>query len=283
MKKLLILVCLTAALHPCNAQSTPDSAHAPHTKWKSFFDNFRLRFPTVDITYYIPVKNGAFLHFSDGMDKFLYNRRPEVSALMVAFKNNYSFRWFCLYYKDTWGIESYISAFGADVGMDDFNRYLEAKFPNYDLNPVNNNNISSLSFSGLRYGITHKIHWKNFILEPKLQIGFESLGSDTDRYMYRFKEKGSNQFIEHNVALHSTGNTHSYRAQLYFARRFFIKNSTKLIEVGIKAGYMFAPYSMQATVSEKSYGIPETTTQFNWKESFQVYNVGLYGAFFLKK
>ena len=281
MKKTLLLLFLIIVLQPCDAQSPVDSPRVEHRSgWQVFLDNFRLRFPTIEVNYAIPVKNKSLLGLPYGMDKFMYHTKPAIASWSLS-NESYSFRLLALYYKDRVGVEWYTDAFGGSLNLDDYNAWLVQQFPGYTIRTFPYFG-SSLLFSGQRVGIAYKMHLKSFIIEPKAQWGFEALSLAPENYLFR--QNGSNQFTEYQVARRQTNNNaYSYRGQIFFAKRFFSKKSTRIYEAGIKGEYIYAPYALQFTLTQKPYGMPVQVHQFDWKGSFTEWGFGVYGAFYLRK
>ena len=269
-------------MYGCNAQTITDTSRAIQHRsvGRMLRDDVRFRLPPLEMTYSIPVKNKSFLGLPYGLDKFMYNIQPGPCSILT-YANDFRLRLAALYYKDRVGVEWYFGGFGGGVNVDDFNNYLNARFPGYTLGPINYL-PPSLSFFGQRFGLAYKMHLKKYVIEPKAQYGFETLSLAP--YNYRLKENGSNQFIEYQVSQQQTDkNGHSYHAELNLARRFFIKPGPHFIEAGVRGEYLYSPYALRFTMTQQPYGAPATINTLDWKGNFSAWEFGLYAAYFIRK
>jgi hypothetical protein len=255
-----------------------------NSKLKSMFRNINLGLPLIFVDYAIPLKSSANSSFSDGMNYYFASSKSSFSCTVPFFSDNYSCRLFALYYKYKPGIEFYWSGFGGRINMDDFINYLTKKYPNHYI--TNSNYINnSYSFDGAGIGLTYKMHYKKYIIEPKIILGFETQNIYSSSFT--FKEIGSNQFTTYKIEKHVENNfQHSFHFLLHLARQFILYKSKPkpvFLETGIKAEYLYAPYTINIKVKEQTYGNPESVNEFTAKTNFSMISFGIFATIYWVK
>lgn len=224
-----------------------------------FINRFTLNFSFFELGNSKSFKEKRLSTMSYGMDKYLNNRKPGGSGSFFGLE---------LWYKNKIGIEVLFTGYSFNCDDTKFNNFIAEKYSNYYVRYVIVNNFSSY---GVGYRINYKRQFKQFQLTTKFQIGnsdYRTIDNHTN-----FKEKGSNQFLEYTIEKKNLmKNTMAYHFILDFSRKI---NFEIPFEIGIKTELMATPTLFQYTITEKSYGGNPTVNQFNVKQNFAGWSVGI--------
>lgn len=187
-----------------------------------------------------------------------------------------------LLYKNKFGFESFYNfSSGLEYTDSYLKDYLSTIYPNYE-SPKNMDYTHSSEFmkwKGWQAAIYYRIKIKNFYIDPKFQIGIETISQRGTSYY--LKEKGSNHFVNYYLNSESLRKyTPSYHYIINFSRRMN-PNSTKLIlDVGFKFEFEVLNLRMRYTIIESQYGFPTKYTDYNSNQALKVFIIGTYFKLF---
>lgn len=276
MKKVLVSLFAICIASLCSAQADTIAYH----RLKGFLNRFTIGFPVFHVNYYVPFKSDKVAALPYGINYLLYDVQPSVTSLGGDF---FSFRLLALYYRDKIGIQCTYSRYGAHISESsdaEYSAYLAKEHSGY------NTNVSIADyykFSGLRLGLSYRVALqRKIVLEPMLQMGFETYNPGYPLIKAMMREYSSNQFILLQADGEVMRQPHSYEAGLNLGRTLDFRKSKYHGEFGAHASYMMAPYDARIIITEKPYGMPQTVRQVEFKEVLRAVSFGLYLQFYWK-
>jgi hypothetical protein len=260
MKNLLTSAILAAGLFPARAQD------------QGYVHALQVELPQLELKYSVPVKEKGISTLAYGMNQFF--RSPESGISAVAL--NFTFRPISFFYKDKIGLAFYYNGFGSYLGVNDFNRYMVAKYGSkYDYLP--NTDFNTLAFYGPAIGIAYRLHYGSYIIEPNFIFGFEHLDGGNLDFEEVMKQYGSNQFVDYQLGVSNASPAqHSYRPRLSVGRRYHFKKISTVFEFDLVVDYIYSPYAYNLTISQISYGYLPTVEQLAVRSVYRQYNFGVY-------
>lgn len=188
---------------------------------------------------------------------------PEpASVYLNSVKSGTHFGFFgvMVYYKNTIGLGAMYnySDFSPESGR--YSSYLESAYPNH-YTPKNDLSYS-YSIESFFLNVSYRKQFRYFFVEPMLRIGFNSYDAYTASI--RMKEKGTNQYIQLDIAEVYSGMRNSYQLNANIAHRFKEIPGFKLsFEVGAQGTFLVAPVKSDFTFKETPYGGASTTSTYS--------------------
>lgn len=271
MKKLFISVLFAVSLVEARAQL--DSIIRPATAQdQRYVHALQLELPQLELKYSIPIKEKGIGNLPFGMNQYFGSPNPGISAIGL----NYTFRPLSLFYKDKIGLSFYYNGFGAYLDGSGFNRYMAAKYSSqYNYTPYAY--FTTLMFYGPAIGIAYRLHYGSYVIEPNLIFGFERFDEGTLDLGAGMRQYGSNQFVDYELGVtNATPFQHSFRGRLQLGRRYHVKKSFTVFELGLVADYIYSPHAYNITITQTSYGYLPTVERLVVKTVYRQVNFGLY-------
>jgi len=265
------------------AQNTPnDTPLAPITgrhKVTTFISYLSIGLPILNIDYCQPFRNKDLLKLPDGMGNYFYYTRSSVGTFLTAQEG--SFRLFSLYYKDRIGAEIYYGQYGTAINNTKFDDYINKNYSGYYPGAPEYGLANWYQyFGGFEYGITYKVHWHQYVFEPKLLLGYSSPGTYDVTDNYGFKEKGSNQYLLYTVDKQILASPAvNYHLVMNFGRKFTCKGTHFAGDWGVKCEYVRIPYRNMITFTQQTFSSGTSIESFVYKDILQMVDAGVYVAF----